>query len=33
VVQVDTLRDLVGEDGREVAERFARAADVRAAMS
>jgi RNA polymerase sigma factor (sigma-70 family) len=33
VVQVDTLRDLVGEDGREVAERFAWAADVRAAMS
>jgi RNA polymerase sigma-70 factor (ECF subfamily) len=33
VVQVDTLRDLVGEDGREVAERFAWAADVKAAMS
>ena len=33
VVQVDTLRDLVGDDGREVAERFAWAADVRAAMS
>jgi len=33
VVPVDTLRDLVGEDGREVAERFAWAADVRAAMS
>ncbi len=33
VVQVDTLRDLVGEDGREIAERFAWAADVRAAMS
>jgi len=33
VVQVDTLRDLVGEDGREIAERFAWAADVRAAMT
>jgi RNA polymerase sigma factor (sigma-70 family) len=33
VVQVDTLRDLVGDDGREVAERFAWAADVSAAMA
>jgi RNA polymerase sigma-70 factor (ECF subfamily) len=33
VVSVDVLRDLMGEDGREVAERFAWAADLRAAMS
>ena len=33
VVSVDVLRDLVGEDGREIAERFAWAADLRAAMS
>ena len=33
IVQVDTLRDLVGDDGREIAESFAWAADVRAAMS
>jgi RNA polymerase sigma-70 factor (ECF subfamily) len=33
VVSVDVLRDLVGEDGREVADRYAWAADVRAAMA
>ncbi|MGL5811611.1 MAG: RNA polymerase sigma factor [Nocardioides sp.] len=32
VVDVDTVRDLVGEDGRETVERFADAADVRAAV-
>lgn len=32
VVDVDTVRDLAGEDGRETAERFADAADVRAAL-
>lgn len=33
VVGLDALRDLVGDDGREVAERFAWAVDVRAAMA
>lgn len=33
VVSVDVLRDLVGEDGREMAERFAWAADLRAALA
>jgi RNA polymerase sigma factor (sigma-70 family) len=33
VVPLDALRDLVGDDGREVAERFAWAADVRAALA
>ncbi|MFC4784569.1 RNA polymerase sigma factor [Nocardioides sp. MAHUQ-72] len=33
VVDVEAARDLVGEDGRETAERFAEAADVRAALS
>lgn len=33
VVDVDTVRDLVGEDGRETADRFADAADVRATLS
>ena len=33
VVDVDTVRDLMGEDGRETAERFADAADVRAALA
>lgn len=33
VVSVDVLRDLVGDDGREVAERFAWAADLRAALA
>ena len=32
VVDVDTVRDLVGEDGRETAERYADAAEVRAAV-
>jgi RNA polymerase sigma-70 factor (ECF subfamily) len=32
VVDVETLRDLVGEDGRETLERFADAADVQAAL-
>jgi RNA polymerase sigma factor (sigma-70 family) len=32
VVDVDTMRDLVGEDGRETVERYADAADVRAAL-
>lgn len=32
VVDVETVRDLVGEDGRETADRFADAADVRAAL-
>ncbi|QCW49561.1 sigma-70 family RNA polymerase sigma factor [Nocardioides dongxiaopingii] len=32
VVDVDTLRDLVGEDGRETLERHADAAEVRAAL-
>lgn len=32
VVDVETVRDLVGEDGRETMERFADAADVRAAL-
>jgi RNA polymerase sigma-70 factor (ECF subfamily) len=32
VVDVETMRDLVGDDGREVAERYADAADVRAAL-
>jgi RNA polymerase sigma-70 factor (ECF subfamily) len=32
LVDVDALRDLVGEDGREHVERFADAADVRAAV-
>lgn len=32
VVDVDTLRDLVGEDGRETAERHAEAADLHAAL-
>lgn len=33
VVDVDTLRGLVGEDGRESLDRFADAADVRQALS
>lgn len=33
VVDLETVRDLVGEDGRETADRFADAADVRAALS
>jgi RNA polymerase sigma-70 factor (ECF subfamily) len=33
VVDVDTIRDLTGEDGRETVERFADAADVRAAVA
>ena len=33
VVDVDALRDLVGEDGRVTAERYADAADVRVALS
>jgi RNA polymerase sigma-70 factor (ECF subfamily) len=32
VVDVDSLRDLVGEDGRETVSRYADAADVRAAV-
>ena len=31
-VDVDSIRDLVGEDGRDTAERYARAAEVRAAL-
>jgi RNA polymerase sigma factor (sigma-70 family) len=33
VVPLEALRDLVGEDGREIAERFAWAADVRSALA
>ncbi|GAB3691361.1 RNA polymerase sigma factor [Angustibacter aerolatus] len=33
VVAVDTLRDLVGDDGQQLAEQFAWAADVRTALS
>jgi len=33
VIPVEALREVVGEDGRDVAERFAWAADVRAAMT
>lgn len=33
VVDVDSVRELAGEDGRETAERFADAADVRAAVA
>jgi RNA polymerase sigma factor (sigma-70 family) len=33
VVDVDRVRDLVGDDGREMAERHADAADVRAAVA
>jgi RNA polymerase sigma-70 factor (ECF subfamily) len=33
VVAVEAARDLVGEDGRETAERYAEAAEVRAALS
>ena len=33
VVDVESLRELAGEDGRETAERFADAADVRAAVA
>ncbi|WP_017933687.1 RNA polymerase sigma factor [Nocardioides sp. Iso805N] len=33
VVDVDTIRDLVGEDGRETAARYADAAEVRAALA
>jgi RNA polymerase sigma factor (sigma-70 family) len=33
VVSVDVLRDLVGDDGRDLAERYAWAADVRAALA
>ena len=33
VVPVEAARDLVGEDGRETAERYAEAAEVRAALS
>lgn len=33
VVDVETIRDLTGEDGRETVERFADAADVRAAVA
>ncbi len=32
VVDVDAMRDLVGEDGRETAQRYADAADVRAGL-
>ena len=32
VVDVESLRDLVGEDGRDTVDRFADAADVRAAL-
>jgi len=32
VVDVDSMRDLVGEDGRETVERYADAAEVRAAL-
>lgn len=32
VVDIDTLRDLVGEDGRELLERYAVAAELRATM-
>jgi RNA polymerase sigma-70 factor (ECF subfamily) len=32
VVDVDTIRELMGEDGRETAERYADAADVRAGL-
>jgi len=32
VVDVESMRDLVGEDGREVMDRYADAADVRAAL-
>jgi RNA polymerase sigma factor (sigma-70 family) len=33
VVDVETIRDLTGEDGRETASRFADAADVRSALA
>lgn len=33
VIPVEALREVMGEDGREVAERFAWAADVRAALA
>ncbi|MGL5858381.1 MAG: RNA polymerase sigma factor [Angustibacter sp.] len=33
VVSVDVLRDVVGEDGREIAERYAWAADLRTALA
>lgn len=33
VLDVDTVRDLIGEDGRETAQRHAEAADLRAAMA
>ncbi|CAN5292887.1 MAG: RNA polymerase sigma factor [Nocardioides sp.] len=33
VVEVEALRDLVGEDGRELAERYADAVEVRAALN
>ena len=33
MVDVDSVRELAGEDGRETAERFADAADVRAAVA
>ena len=33
VLDLDTIRDLTGEDGRETADRFADAADVRAAVA
>jgi len=33
VVDVEAARDLVGEDGRETAERYAEAAEVRAALA
>src|SRR6478736_2955389 len=33
VVDVEAARDLVGEDGRETVERFAEAAEVRAALA
>jgi RNA polymerase sigma factor (sigma-70 family) len=32
VVPIDELRDLAGDDGRELAERYARASEVRAAL-
>ncbi len=33
VVSVDTVRDLVGEDGRELVQRYADAAEVRSALA
>ncbi|MFL6187553.1 MAG: sigma-70 family RNA polymerase sigma factor, partial [Actinomycetes bacterium] len=33
VVPIDELRDIAGDDGRELAERYARAGEVRAALA